>query len=193
MLNFNIYNSLLPLGKKTHRKWYSDIFTCIHRCARGAAPGRRPRTPPSWRDRPSPARRRPWPRRCCTPRRCPQARGATARHPRRTCWQSSSGASSRRRLRQRRGPRAARRRRVQHGSQRARTTGASSTSCARPLPLSWAPARPPIPSLSCLSFLLYISRFWPVFFSRERERCGGGETSSAPTDRPEERTNANRQ
>ncbi|KAG2576610.1 hypothetical protein PVAP13_6NG034383 [Panicum virgatum] len=132
--------------------------TGIHRCVRGAAPWRRPRTPPSW---PSPARRRPWPRRCCTPRRCPRATGATdgrLHHPRirRRRSSSSSGASSsRRRRRLRRGRRAARRRWVQHGSHRARTTGASSASCARS-PLSCPPASPslltPVLSLS----LLYI-------------------------------------
>jgi len=134
----------------------------IHRCGREAAPWRRPRTPPSW---PSPARRRrPWPRPCCTPRRCPRATGASTgrrlHHQRiRRRRPSSSGASSSpRRRRLRRGDRrAARRRWVQHGSHRARTTGASSASCARS-PLSCRPpASPPLSLLTpVLSLSIYI-------------------------------------
>ncbi|PVH36241.1 hypothetical protein PAHAL_6G028000 [Panicum hallii] len=142
--------------------------TGIHRCVRGAAPWRRPRTPPSW---PSPARRRSWPRRCCTPRRCPRETGATGRrphHPRIRRRPSSSGASSsRRRRRLRRGRRAARRRWVQHGSRRARTTGASSASCARS-PLSCPPG-PLSLSLSLLpssTFSLYPN---PLSLGRRRD------------------------
>lgn len=129
-------------GDVTPTRARSYIYTCIHRC--GGAPWRRPRTPPFW---PSPGRRRqPWPRRCCAPRRCPRATGATAGRRRRRRLSSSGASSSRRRRRLRRVRWAARRRWVQHGSHRARTTGASSASCARS-PLSWPP-RPASPSLS---------------------------------------------
>lgn len=162
---------------------HSDIHTGIHRCARGAAPGRRPRTPLSC---PSPARRRRphWPRRRCSPRRCPQARGASAPQRRRTWRRLPSSPRSCGSSRWRGGPWAARRRWVQHGSRRGRATGASSASCAR-APRSWAPARrPPVPYLSCLSFSCCTSRSGPVFSpspSPLYRGGGGGETWSAGT------------
>ena len=59
----------------------------------------------------------------------------------------------------------------------------------------YVPGRPALRSPLSFASLSYpvslvLGQF---FFLREREHSGGGETSSAPTDRPEERTNANRQ
>lgn len=112
-------------------------------CARGEPWRRRGRrTGRLWRRRGGGAwllRRRRC-RRRCTPRRCHRARAPLRR--------AAEGPGLLRRLlaaapRRRRSPpaarRAARRRLVQHGSRRARTTGASSASCA-PSPLSCPPS-----------------------------------------------------